>query len=101
MNGILRMVQEVDGNPVEDIRDHSWVTVEGQPISFVGKFLPEDEISPEDIETQLDPMKAANYEDWLVRTSTLIFKTEINCQLGEFTIRKNSLMALPKAFSMF
>ena len=51
------------------------------------------------INSQLAVTKSDTFEEWLIRISTLLIKTEVNVQLGEFTIKKNAIQPLPPNFA--
>lgn len=76
-----------------------WVTIERPGFSFRGRFMPQLEMDLEYLDTQLSVRPGISYEAWLVQISTLLIQTEINLQLGEFTIKKRSIQPLPISFT--
>ena len=55
----------------------------------VGRFVPDVEHDNEKFLLNLSDATKHNFEEWLRETTTLSVNTEINIQLGEFTVRKN------------
>jgi hypothetical protein len=59
----------------------------------VGRFQPDTEISSATAVAEADAI--TNYEDWLRFVTTVSVETEINIQLGEFTLQKQHMQLLP------
>jgi hypothetical protein len=66
----------------------------------VGRFLPDTELKGvmETIQNQASIHE--NFEEWLRATTTLSADTEVNTQLGEFTLKKHSMGMLEQRFAM-
>ena len=58
-----------------------------------GSFQPDTEVRTEDME---EDGRFASYEDWLRVTTTQVVETEVNIQLGEFTLKKQQMQLLPE-----
>ena len=67
----------------------NWVSIEQAGMNFRGRFAPDNEYDPADFDARLSPESKINFEVWLRETTTLAVNTEINIQLGEFTIKKH------------
>lgn len=98
MDAIVQLVEErgkkknsgdVDVVPDEVRKVRHWVSIEQAGMHFKGRFVPDSEYDPEAFTTSLSEEAKVNFEAWLRETTTLAVKTEINVQLGEFTIKKN------------
>ena len=93
MDAIVQLVEEnqkkhEDGE--DDVRKvRNWISIEHSGLNFRGRFVPDTEFDPESFTSKLSPLAKENFEAWLRETTTLAVKTEINVQLGEFTIKKN------------
>ena len=61
----------------------------------VGRFQPDTEIASAAALAEADAI--ANYEDWLRFVTTVSVETEINVQLGEFTLQKQHMQLLPSS----
>ncbi|MDA7651362.1 hypothetical protein N8602_00260, partial [bacterium] len=59
---------------------------------YVGRFQPEIEIHARE---KLPCPEFSSYEEWIRYTSTQTVETEINLQLGTFTMKKQSMHVLP------
>lgn len=73
---------------------------------FHGKFVPDNEVP--DFENSLSQKGRIDYESWLRETTSVVIETEMNVQLGEFTIKKHviapldpSIMHDPAFFNIF
>lgn len=82
----------------------NWVGIE-RP-GFYGKFVPDNEVP--DFVSGLSKAARVDYETWLRETTTTVIDTEMNVQLGEFTIKKHaiapldaSIMQDPEFFHVF
>jgi hypothetical protein len=93
MNSLVEMVEESErklrGVEVEFSQPRKWISIEQAGLNFRGRFVPENEYDPESFTTKLSSEAKVNFEAWLRETTTLAVNTEINCQLGEFTIKKH------------
>ena len=97
MDAIVQLVEERGKNKnsdsealSDDIRKvRNWVSIEQAGMNFKGRFVPDSEYDPEAFTTSLSEEAKVSFEAWLRETTTLAVKTEINVQLGEFTIKKN------------
>jgi hypothetical protein len=93
MNSLVEMVEESErklrGVEVEFSPPRKWISIEQAGLNFRGRFVPENEYDPESFTTKLSVEAKVNFEAWLRETTTLAVNTEINCQLGEFTIKKH------------
>jgi hypothetical protein len=54
-----------------------------------GRFVPDIEHDEEQFLLSLSDATKHSFEEWLRETTTLSVNTEVNTQLGEFTVRKN------------
>lgn len=103
MDAIVQLVEErgknknsgdIDANSDDCRKVRNWVSIEQAGLNFKGRFVPDSENDPEAFTTSLSEEAKVNFEAWLRETTTLAVKTEINVQLGEFTIKKNVTMPL-------
>lgn len=92
MDAVVRLVEE--GKKTQDGSDahapKNWVSLSRE--GFGGKFVPEQEVP--DFEKNLSPKSRVDFETWLRETTTTIIDTEMNLQLGEFTIKKHGIAPL-------
>ena len=72
----------------------NWVSIEQAGINFRGRFVPDNEFDPKSFSERLSPAAQVNFEAWLRETTTIAVNTEINVQLGEFTIKKHTAQPL-------
>jgi hypothetical protein len=92
MDGIVQMVEEGQRKhvPKESICAHfNWVTIDQAGMNFKGRFVPDIEYDEERFIANLSKVTQHSFEEWLRETTTLSVNTEINVQLGEFTVKKN------------
>jgi hypothetical protein len=103
MDGILRLVEGEKDDEKEGLAHVSqpWVSLQQEGFSFVGRYVPVNEIDRQRLDIQFSVAGKRSFEEWLRDTSTLIANTEINVQLGEFTIKKNVIQPLPKEIVAF
>lgn len=106
MDGILQMVEgDMAGLADSDnVIAQQWKTIHRDnfvAFTFAGRFMPAKEVDEEMIDRQLSIRDNQSYESWLVQVSTTMIETEINVQLGEFTIKKNAIQLLPEFFKNF
>ena len=57
-----------------------------------GRYIPDTEISQ--LAATAQPLSTEDFEQWLRRVTTTAVDTEINAQLGEFTLKKHAVRAL-------
>lgn len=57
-----------------------------------GRYIPDTEISQ--LAATAQPLSTEDFERWLRRVTTTAVDTEINAQLGEFTLKKHAVRAL-------
>lgn len=98
MDGILKMVEV--GNTADDGDSvvRGWIPIERKGFNFRGKFVPENEFNLEKFEQILSIDGKSDFESWMRETTTMVLNTEINVQLGEFTIKKHHIQALPQFY---
>lgn len=72
----------------------SWVNLERPGCN--GRFVPEKDANPDAI----DP-KGLSYEEWMRQTTTQMVETEVNVQLGEFTLRRHTMGVLDEEVTEF
>jgi hypothetical protein len=103
MDAIVQLVEEQDSSRrADDVRvSRNWVTVQHPGLNFNGRFVPDTEFDPDMFEAALSPEGRVNFEAWLRDTTTLVIKTEINVQLGEFTIKKHATRPLEIEYKTF
>ena len=92
MDAIVQMVEEGQRRHVlkESVCTHfNWITIEQAGMNFTGRFVPDIEHDNEKFIMNLSDATKHSFEEWLRETTTLSVNTEINVQLGEFTVRKN------------
>jgi hypothetical protein len=101
MNSIVEMVEEAEKNvkgiDIEFSPPRKWVSIDQAGLNFRGRFVPLNEYDPECFTTKLSAEARVNFEAWLRETTTLAVNTEINCQLGEFTIKKHVTQPLEQS----
>lgn len=93
MDAIVQMVEEGKKNKEEAELAHiarNWVPVDRA--GYAGKFVPDNEVP--DFEGTLSDVAKIDYEAWLRETTTVAIETEMNVQLGEFTIRRHLINPL-------
>jgi hypothetical protein len=98
MDGILSLVEGEDAsNSAGAPRAiQAWTTPDRPGFSFAGRFVPANELDTTDLDVKISVAGKRDFEDWLRNTSTLIVNTEVNVQLGEFTIKKNTVQTLSR-----
>ena len=94
LNSLVQMVEESERkqNPVDHLDapiNRTWTMIEVPGMNFRGRFVPQDEYDPEIFSSKLSSEARVSFEAWLRETTTLAVNTEINVQLGEFTIKKH------------
>jgi hypothetical protein len=101
LDGIVQMIEEGekkkgalpdDANQVRVNR--TWISIEHSGMNFRGKFVPSNEFDANTVASKLSPEAKVNFEAWLRETTTLMVNTEINVQLGEFTIKRHTTQPL-------
>ena len=103
MDGIVQLVEEgmhakyrnmiSNGSESERVI-RNWVQVEHEGLDFKGRFALDNEHDPSRFTRGLSKKARTNYEEWLREVTTMAVNTEINVQLGEFTIKKNATRPL-------
>ena len=107
MDGIVQMVEDdLHGMEASDVViAQQWKTIDlklkTQSFSFAGRFMPVKEVDEKYIEKQLTAKEGQTYEEWWIQVSSTLIQTEVNIQLGEFTIKKNPIQQLPELFRQF
>lgn len=94
MNALVEMVEESESEKLqvglnEAPADRKWVSIEQAGINFKGRFVPQSEYDPEIFNSKLSKEARVSFEAWLREVTTIAVSTEINVQLGEFTIKKH------------
>lgn len=91
----LAMTEQVDEAAEEQGPVHRrWLSL-SEP-GLVGRFQPEIEIRARQ---KLPSLEFSCFEDWIRYTSTQAVETEINIQLGTFTMKKQAMHVLPSAIA--
>ena len=92
MDAVVRLVEEGQGTKkTSDAQaKKNWVTIDRQ--GFAGRFVPDQEVP--DFEKDISPRARVDFEVWLRETTTTVVETELNTQLGEFTIKKHEIAPL-------
>lgn len=96
MNSLVEMIEETEPK-AGDSRDRTecnWMSIENMAVNFKGRFIPVNEYDPESLTTKLSREARVSFEVWMREVTTLAVSTEINAQLGEFTIKKHATQAL-------
>ena len=102
MDGILHMIEEEkntsssSSSKLQHI-SQSWVPIDKPGLSLVGRFIPKGEFDSNEIDKKITVDGKDCFEDWLRQVTTILSNTEVNVQLGEFTIKKNVIEPLPVA----
>ena len=98
MDGILSLIEGEDvSKPAALVHIvQAWLTPERPGFSFMGRYVPEQESQEAELDSKLSVAGKRDFEDWLRESTTLVVNTEINVQLGEFTIKKNAVQPLPQ-----
>ena len=92
MDAIVQMVEEGQRKHILKKSERSqfnWIAIEQAGMNFAGRFVPDIEHDEEVFLLNLSAATKCSFEEWLRETTTLSVNTEINVQLGEFTVRKN------------
>jgi hypothetical protein len=95
MDAIVQLVEEGKKDKNEESMQQmvrtvrNWVSIEQAGLNFKGRFVPDNEFDEELFSSRMSPEAKVNFEAWLRETTTIAVNTEINAQLGEFTIKKN------------
>lgn len=104
MDAIVQLVEEGQTRKTESALEDArvaknWISIETSGINFRGRFIPDtDYPALQTSQKHLSKEAEVNFEAWLRETTTLAVNTEINVQLGEFTIKKNSTRPLEDEF---
>lgn len=101
MDGIVQLIEEGGKDP-KSAKESSeekriirnWIAIEHSGLNFRGRFVPDNEFDKQKFETALSPSAKRSFESWLRETTTLAVNTEINVQLGEFTVKKHATRPL-------
>ena len=98
MDGILSLIEGEDSSKPAALVHvvQAWLTPERPGFTFTGRYVPEQESQEAELDGKLSVAGKRDFEDWLRESTTLIVNTEINIQLGEFTIKKNAVQPLPQ-----
>ena len=101
MDAIIQLVEEgtsqksgADASKDEIRLVRNWVSIEQAGLNFKGRFVPMSEYDPQRFLSGMSKESKSSFEVWLRETTTLAVNTEINVQLGEFTIKKNAARPL-------
>lgn len=93
MNSLVEMVEEAErekiDEEIENNANRKWLSLDYPGMNFRGRFVPENEYDPKTFGKNLSPEAKISFEAWLREITTLAVNTEINIQLGEFTIKKH------------
>jgi hypothetical protein len=93
MNSLVEMVEEAEREKIDEEIENSanrkWLTLDYPGLNFRGRFVPENEYDPKTFGKNLSGDAHTSFEAWLREITTLAVNTEINIQLGEFTIKKH------------
>lgn len=104
MDAIVQLVEEGQTRKTESALEEArvaknWISIESSGINFRGRFIPDtDYPALQASQKHLSKEAEVNFEAWYRETTTLAVNTEINVQLGEFTIKKNSTRPLEDEF---
>ena len=98
MDGILSLIEGEDSSKPGALVHvvQAWLTPVRPAFSFIGRYVPEQEFQAAELDGKLSIAGKRDFEDWLRESTTLVVNTEINVQLGEFTIKKNAVQPLAK-----
>ena len=98
MDGILSLIEGEDSSKPAALVHivQAWLTPVRPAFSFIGRYVPEQEFQAAELDDKLSIAGKRDFEDWLRESTTLVVNTEINVQLGEFTIKKNAVQPLAK-----
>jgi hypothetical protein len=98
MDGILSLIEGEDPSKPAGLAHmvQAWFTPERPGFNFDGRYVPEHEFQGAELDGKLSTSGKKDFEDWLRESTTLVVNTEINVQLGEFTIKKNAVQPLPR-----
>ena len=100
MDAIVQLVEEASGREAEHVA-YNWVPIEHPGFNFRGRFVPDNEYSPDIFDKAVAQVKNLTFESWLRQITTLVIDTEVNVQLGEFTIKKHVIRPLEKEMTDF
>ena len=94
MDAIVQLVEEgTDSNHDHGAADQritrNWICIQHPSLNFKGRYVPDYEFDKEKFDQALLVAGRKGFEFWLREATTLVINTEINIQLGEFTIKKN------------
>ncbi len=98
MEAVVRTITFVNEGRAERavaraVRHRHWQSL--RSAGDVGRFVPDTEHSAEEaLQAEQTQQQASSYEAYL-RAQTEAVDTEVNMQLGEYTLKKNTLAALP------
>jgi len=95
MDAVVQLVEEASGREAEHIASN-WVSIKYHGFNFNGRFVPDNEYSADIFDKALAKVSPMTFENWLRQITTLVIDTEINVQLGEFTIKKHVIRPLEK-----
>ena len=95
MDAIVQLVEEGSQKKGENNKEgeqritRNWICIQHPSINFSGRFVPDYEFDREKFDRSLLIAGRSGFESWLREATTLVLNTEVNVQLGEFTIKKN------------
>jgi len=100
MDGILSLIEGENPDKPSQLTHvvQAWLTPKRPGFSFVGRYVPEQELVNQEFDGKLSTADKTSFEEWLRDVTTLLVNTEINVQLGEFTIKKNAIQPLTAIF---
>ena len=100
MDGILSLIEGENPDKASQLTHvvQAWLTPQRPGFSFAGRYVPEQELVNTEFDGKLSHAGKHSFEEWLREVTTLLVNTEINVQLGEFTIKKNAIQPLTAMF---
>ena len=97
IEGALTMTDQTDGavgTITKDLHARKWLSLP-EP-GYAGRFQPDTEL---EARAKKPKPQFDTYEDWLLYMTTQEVETEINVQLGTFTLKKQAMQVLPSQIS--
>ena len=100
MEAIVQLVKEEEQSAqstqvMASTKQYTWVSIDRR--GYKGKFVPDNELP--DFEGRLSEKGRTDFETWLRETTTIVIDTEVDIQLGEFTIKRHTICPLDPEFT--
>jgi hypothetical protein len=101
LNAVIKLVDSgaKRTDVTKAIFDRNWISLEHVGYNLKGRFVPANEFDLPSFEKIVSTEGKVSFYDWMLDTTTTILNTEVNVQLGEFTVKKNMPRQLDSAMA--